>query len=303
MPSCGMTLEVLPITREKSPDRLAILSVSELHPFPEHPFSVKDDDAMRDMVESVRAYGVLEPGICRPRADGGYEIISGHRRAHACELAGVAAMPFVVRELDDDAAVIALVDANLQRPDIPPSERAKAYKMKLEAVKHQGQSRSTSRQVGEKLETRQKWSISQIASDAKESERQVQRYIRLTELSKPLQQMVDDKKIGLTPAVELSYLKPREQALLVETIESEQATPSLSQAKRLKQLSRMGALTDDMMLRVMSEQKKPEREDIVLSGETLRKYFPRSYTPRQMEDVILRLLDAWTRKRSQKIDR
>ena len=267
------------------------MPIAELHPFPDHPFSVKDDDAMTEMVESVKQFGVLEPGICRPRKDGGYEIIAGHRRTHACEKAEVKEMPFVVRDLDDDEAVIMLVDSNIQREDIPPSEKAKAYKMKMEALKHQGQrQKTTSRQVGEKSKT---WSVSEIAKGFNDSERQVHRYIRLTELSEPLQRMVDEKKIGMTPAVELSYLKPKEQELLLETIESEQATPSLSQAQRIRKFSQMGALNEDIMLRVMSEQKKPEREDITIRGETLRKYFPRSYTPRQMEEVILHLLDSW----------
>ena len=282
-------------TAKKKPDKLGelkILPISELHPFPDHPFSVKDDDAMTEMVESVRQFGVLEPGICRPRKDGGYEIIAGHRRTHACEKAEVKEMPFVVRDLDDDEAVIMLVDSNIQREDIPPSEKAKAYKMKLEAIKHQGQRKvPTCDQLGHKSKGRR--SVEQIAREAGESKTQVQRYIRLTELSEPLQRMVDEKKIGMTPAVELSYLKPKEQEMLLVTIKSEQATPSLSQAQRIRKFSQMGALNEDIMLRVMSEQKKPEREDITIRGETLRKYFPRSYTPRQMEEVILHLLDSW----------
>lgn len=279
-------------TAKKKPDKLGelkILPIAELHPFPDHPFSVKDDDAMTEMLESVKQFGVLEPGICRPRKDGGYEIIAGHRRTHACEKAEVKEMPFVVRDLDDDEAVIMLVDSNIQREDIPPSEKAKAYKMKMEALKHQGKHpERTSCQIGTKLR-----SDAKVAEGTGDSARTVQRYIRLTELSEPLQKMVDEKKIGMTPAVELSYLKPEEQELLLETIESEQATPSLSQAQRIRKFSQMGALNEDIMLRVMSEQKKPEREDITIRGETLRKYFPRSYTPRQMEEVILHLLDSW----------
>ena len=275
---------------------LTRIPLSELHDFPDHPFGVRDDDAMKDTVESVKNYGVLVPAIVRPREGGGYEIVSGHRRKRACELAGIDTLFSLVRKLDDDEATIIMVDSNLQRENILPSERAKAYKMKLEAIKRQGQrSDLTCTQVGHKLPAKR--SVQKIAEDAGESRTQVQRYIRLTELSPPLQQMVDDKKIAMTPAVELSYLKPREQALLVETIESEQATPSLSQAQRMKKLSQIGQLNEDNMLDIMSEQKKPEREDITLSGDTLRKYFPRSYTPRQMETVILRLLDAWMKKR------
>lgn len=272
------------------------MPLSKVHPFPEHPFSVHDDDAMAEMVESIKEYGVLEPGVCRPRKGGGYEIISGHRRVHACKNAEVMEMPFVVRDLDDDEAVIVLVDSNIQRPDIPPSERAKAYKMKLEAIKHQGQrSDRTCDQVGHKSAAPR--SIEKIAEEAGESKTQVQRYIRLTELSEPLQQMVDDKKIAMTPAVELSYLKPQEQALLLETIESEQATPSLSQAQRLKKLSQLGALDEDTMLGVMSEQKKPECEDITIKGDTIRKYFPRSFTPRQIEQTIIHLLEVWQKSK------
>lgn len=257
---------------------------------------------MAEMVESIKEYGVLEPGVCRPRKGGGYEIISGHRRVHACKNAEVMEIPFVVRDLDDDEAVIVLVDSNIQRPDIPPSERAKAYKMKLEAIKHQGQrSDRTCDQVGHKSAAPR--SIEKIAEEAGESKTQVQRYIRLTELSKPLQQMVDEKKIAMTPAVELSYLKPQEQALLLETIESEQATPSLSQAQRLKKLSQLGALDEDTMLGVMSEQKKPEREDITIKGDTIRKYFPRSFTPRQIEQTIIHLLEVWQKSKQKDKER
>ena len=247
---------------------------------------------MKELTESISSFGVLDPALVRPRREGGYELLSGKRRKHASELSGKAEMPVIIRDLNNDEAVILLVDSNLHRPDIPPSERAKAYKMKLEAIKHQGQKqKATSTQVAQKL------SVEKIAEEAGTSKDQIRRYIRLTELSPPLQQMVDDKKIAMTPAVELSYLKPREQALLVATIESEQATPSLSQAQRMKKLSQIGQLNEDNMLDIMSEQKKPEHEDITLTGETLRKYFPRSYTPLQMETVILRLLDAWMKKR------
>ncbi|MGM9614147.1 MAG: ParB/RepB/Spo0J family partition protein [Oscillospiraceae bacterium] len=278
---------------------LTRIPLSELHDFPDHPFAVRDDDAMKETVESVKNYGVLVPAIVRPLEDGGYEIIAGHRRKRACELAGFDTLFSLVRKMDDDEATIIMVDSNLQRENILPSERAKAYKMKLEAIKHQGQK---SQRTSSQLETRLR-SDEVLAREAGESRAQIQRYIRLTELSPPLQQMVDDKKIAMTPAVELSYLKPREQALLIETIESEQTTPSLSQAQRMKKLSQIGQLNEDNMLDIMSEQKKPEREDITLSGETLRKYFPRSYTPRQMETVILRLLDAWMKKRQQEQSR
>ena len=288
---------------EKSQGELMHIPLSQLHDFPNHPFAVRDDEAMKETVESVKNYGVLVPAIVRPRAAGGYEIVSGHRRKRACELAGIKELFCLVRKLDRYEAVIVMVDSNLQRENILPSERAKAYKMKLDAIKHQGQRSSTSRQVGEKSGTRASWSVSQVAQDANESERQVQRYIRLTELSPTLQQMVDERKIAMTPAVELSYLKPREQALLVETIESEQATPSLSQAQRLKKLSQSGQLNEDNMLDIMSEQKKPDRDDITIKSETIRKYFPRSYTPRQIENTIIRLLETWQRNRQRQHER
>ena len=281
---------------------LTRIPLSELHDFPDHPFGVRDDDAMKETVESVKNYGVLVPAIVRPREEGGYEIISGHRRKRACELAGIDTLFSLVRKLDDDEATIIMVDSNLQRENILPSERAKAYKMKLEAIKRQGQRNDlTCTQVGHKFPAKR--SVQKIAEDAGESRTQVQRYIRLTELSPPLQQMVDDKKIAMTPAVELSYLKPHEQALLLETIESEQATPSLSQAQRMKKLSQMGALNEDIMLNIMSEQKKPEHDDITLKSDTIRKYFPRSYTPRQIEDTIIRLLEAWQRNRKKQQER
>ena len=266
----------------RAPDQLTTLPLSELHPHPSDPFSVHDDD---------------DPALVRPRKEGGYELLSGKRRKHASELSGKEDMPVIIRDLDDDEAVILLVDSNLHRPDIPPSERAKAYKIKLEAITRKAGRPSKENYVQVEHNFQGKSARAILAEQSPDSEAQIQRYIRLTELSPPLQQMVDEKKIALTPAVELSYLKPKEQALLVETIESEQATPSLSQAQRLKKFSQLGALNEDVMLSVMSEQKKPEREDIVLKGETLRKYFPRSYTPRQMENVILRLLDVWQRNR------
>ena len=274
------------------------LPLAELHPFPNHPFKVRDDETMQETTESIKQYGVLVPAIVRPREEGGYEIVAGHRRKHACELAGLETMPVIVRNLDADAATIIMVDSNLQRENILPSERAQAYKMKREAIRRQGaRTDLTSDQVGQKLPN--KTSREQIAENAPDSSTQIQRYIRLTELTPELQQMVDDKKIAMTPAVELSYLKPEEQTLLLETIDSEQATPSLSQAQRMKKLSQEGKLNDDAMLDILSEEKKPPRNDLLISGEKLRKYFPRSYTPQRMEETILKLLDAWMRRRQQ----
>ena len=277
-------------------DKITSLPLSELHDFPNHPFKVRDDEAMQETAESIRQYGVLVPAIVRPREDGGYEIIAGHRRRHGSELAGLSAMPCIVRQMDDDTATILMVDSNIQRENILPSERAQAYKMKLEAIKRQGTRHDlTSDQLGQKLSG--KTSREVIAENSNDSPTQIQRYIRLTELSPELQQMVDEKKIGMTPAVEISYLKPEEQQMLLTAIDSEQATPSLSQAQRMKKLSRDGKLNDDTMLDIMMEQKKPEGYNVVLSADKLRKYFPRSYTPQKMEETILKLLDAWLRKR------
>ena len=277
-------------------DKITSLPLSELHDFPNHPFKVRDDEAMQETMESIRQYGVLVPAIVRPREDGGYEIIAGHRRRHGSELAGLSAMPCIVRQMDDDTATILMVDSNIQRENILPSERAQAYKMKLEAIKRQGTRHDlTSDQLGQKLSG--KTSREVIAENSNDSPTQIQRYIRLTELSPELQQMVDEKKIGMTPAVEISYLKPEEQQMLLTAIDSEQATPSLSQAQRMKKLSRDGKLNDDTMLDIMMEQKKPEGYNVVLSADKLRKYFPRSYTPQKMEETILKLLDAWLRKR------
>ncbi len=278
-----------------SPQRKNGLPLSQLHDFPNHPFKVRDDEKMEETVESVKAYGVLVPAIVRQRPDGEYEIVSGHRRKRASELAGLSELPAIVRDLDDDAATIIMVDSNLQRENILPSERAAAYKMKLEAIKRQGERRDlTSAQVGQKL----KWAVERVAEDAGESRSQVQRYVRLTELQPELQEMVDTGKIAMTPAVELSFLKPKEQELLLETIDSEQATPSLSQAQRMKKLSQVGGLNEDTMLSIMSEQKKPElSSNITLSGDKLKKYFPKSYTPAQIENTIFKLLDSWLLKR------
>jgi len=268
------------------------IKLDELHPFPDHPFGVRDDETMQQTVESIREYGVLVPAIARPREDGGYELIAGHRRKHACELAGIETMPVIVRDIDHNAAVIIMVDSNLQRENILPSERAKAYKMKLEAIKQQGARHDlTSTQVAQKL------SVEKVAEDAGTSKDQVRRFIRLNELEPELQKMVDDGKIGITPAVELSYLKPDEQKLLIETIDSEQATPSLSQAQRMKKLSQEGKLDDDAMLGIMTEQKKPENWNLTLPMDRIKRYFPRSYTPQRMEETIIKLLESWMKKR------
>ncbi len=290
-------------TREDAKrEKVTDMPLSELHPFPDHPFQVRDDDSMKETVESIKEYGVLVPAIVRPRADGGYELISGHRRKHACELAGLPTMPVIVRNLDDDAATIIMVDSNIQRENILPSERAKAYKMKLEAIKHQGQRTDlTSVQVGQKLQG--KVSRDLLAANSPDSSTQIQRFIRLNELTPQLQQMVDDKKIAMSPAVELSYLKPEEQTLLLDTIESEQATPSLSQAQRLKNFSQEGHLNEDSMLAIMSEEKKPEKNDLTIKADKLQKYFPKTYTPQQMEQVIIRLLDGWQKRRQRDQER
>ena len=284
-------------------EKVMEIALSELYPFPDHPFSIREDDSMKETVESIKEYGVLSPAIARPRADGGYEIISGHRRKRACELAGLETMPVIVRNLDTDTATIFMVDSNLQRENILPMEKAKAYKMKLDAIRRRAGrpakgDKENSRQLVGNLE-----SAELVGRETGESGRQVQRYIRLTELSPALQQMVDEKKIAVTPAVELSYLKPEEQALVVETIASEQATPSLSQAQRMKKLSQTGGLNEDTMLSIMTEEKKPPKEDLTIPGETLRKYFPRSFTPRQMEDTIIKLLASWCKKRQKSQER
>ena len=274
------------------------IPLSQLHDFPDHPFKVRDDEKMEETVESVKAYGVLVPAIVRQRPDGEYEIVSGHRRKRASELAGLSELPAIVRDLDDDAATIIMVDSNLQRENILPSERAAAYKMKLEAIKRRAgrHAKENGDQLGHHFDGKK--SVEIIAADAGESKTQVQRYIRLTELQPELQDMVDTGKIAMTPAVEISYLKPKEQELLLETIGSEQATPSLSQAQRMKKLSQVGGLNEDTMLSIMSEQKKPElSSNITLPGERLKKYFPKSYTPAQIENTIFKLLDSWLQRR------
>ena len=275
------------------------IPVEKLRPFPNHPFQVRDDDSMKETVESIKTYGVLQPAIVRPSEDGNYEILSGHRRKRACELAGRKTIPAIVRELDDDAAIIFMVDSNLQRENILPSERAAAYKMKMEALKRQGlRTDLTSPQLAAKFR-----SDDAVAKEADVSGDTVRRYIRLTELQPELQHMVDEKKIAFTPAVEISYLKPDEQRMLLDTISSEQATPSLSQAQRLKKLSQSGELTDDSMLSIMSEQKKPERNDLTIPADVLEKFFPRSFTPMKMQEVIIKLLETWQRKRQESRER
>ena len=282
-----------------TPEVIESIELSKLHPFPDHPFAVRDDDTMQQTVESIKQYGVLVPAIARPREDGGYELIAGHRRKYACELAGLKTMPVIIRDVDRIAATIIMVDSNLQRENILPSERAKAYKMKLDAIKRQGtRTDLTSNQVGRKLE-----SADLIAQQSGDSKTQIRRYIRLTELEPQLLQMVDEGKIGMTPAVELSYLKPDEQKLLIETIDSEQATPSLSQAQRMKRLSQEGKLNDDTMLGIMMEQKKPENWNLTLPMDKIRRYFPRSYTPQRMEETIIKLLEGWMRKRQREQQR
>lgn len=288
--------------QDESREKVVEIALTELHPFPNHPFQVRDDDSMKEAVESVKEYGILTPAIVRPREEGGYELVAGHRRKHACELAGLDTMPVIVRDLDRDTAIIFMVDSNIQRENILPSEKAKAYKMKLDAIKRQGARRDlTCTQVGYKSDGKK--SVQVVAEEAGESRSQIQRYVRLNDLSPQLQQMVDDKKIAMTPAVEISYLKPEEQELLVETIESEQATPSLSQAQRMKKLSQSGKLDEDTMLGIMSEEKKPEVDKIVLTSDTLHKYFPRSYTPKQMQDTIIKLLEQWMKKRQRSQER
>jgi ParB family chromosome partitioning protein len=288
-----------PMTDRPEPERVVELDLDTLHPFQNHPFKVRKDEAMMDTAESIRRYGVLVPAIARPDPLGGYELIAGHRRHFASVLAGKKTMPVIVRDLDDDAATILMVDSNLQREELLPSERAFAYKMKLEAMKHQGErSDLTSSQVGTKLRTDQI-----LASQVGQSRNQVQRYIRLTELIPPLLDMVDERKIAIGPAYELSFLKPEEQEQLVETMDYEQATPSLSQARRLKQFSQIGRLSEDVMLAILSEEKKGDLDKVTISSDILRKYFPQSYTPQRMQQTILKLLEQWQKKRQQQQER
>ena len=281
-------------------EKIQEIPLSELHPFKNHPFKVKDDEAMMETADSIKQYGVLVPALARPDPEGGYELVAGHRRHRASELAEKETMPVIVRDLDDDAATIIMVDSNLQRESLLPSERAFAYKMKLEAVKHQGaRTDLTSRQLGEKSQT----SIQKVADQAGESQRQVQRYIRLTELVPELMDMVDEKKIALNPAYELSFLKKEEQVDLLDAMDSEQATPSLSQAQRLKKYSQEGHLTLDMMRVIMGEEKKSDLDRVTFTSDTLRKYFPKSYTPARMQETIIKLLEQWQRKRQRDQER
>lgn len=274
-------------------DTIAYLPLDLLHPCPVHPVKMRDDNAMQELVESVRIRGIINPVIVRP-ADSGYEIIDGRRRTKACTLAGMKTVPAIIRELDDDQAIIDLIDSCIQREEILPSERAAAYKMKLEAIKRQGARHDlTSRQIVGKSEA-----ADIVGAEAGESGRQVQRIIRLTELVPDLQQMVDDGRIAITPAVELSYLKPEEQSMLVETIDCEQATPSLSQAQRMKKLSQDGILSDDIILEIMCEVKKPAWDRVTLKGNKLRQYFPANYTPLQIETTIYRILEAWQKQKT-----
>ena len=281
-------------------EKVVEIPLCELHSFKSHPFKVKDDEAMLETADSIRQYGVLVPAIARHDPNGGYELIAGHRRHRASQLAGKETMPVIIRDLDDDAATIIMVDSNLQRESLLPSERAFAYKMKLEAMKHQGERMDlTSRQLGEKSQT----SIQVVANQAGESQRQVQRYIRLTELIPKLLELVDEKKIALNPAYELSFLKKEEQMQLLDAMDSEQATPSLSQAQRLKKFSQEGHLSLDVMCAIMSEEKKSEVEKVTLNSDTLRKYFPKSYTPQKMQDTIIKLLEQWQRKQQREQER
>ena len=280
-------------------ERVQEIPLDQLKPFRNHPFKVCDDQRMLDTVDSIREYGVLVPAIARPDPEGGYELISGHRRKRGCEMAGLQTMPVIIRDLDDDAAVLVMVDSNIQREELLPSERAFAYKMKLEALKHQGaRSDLTSRQVVGKLEM-----ADVVGQNAGESGRQVQRYIRLTELISELLDMVDERKLAFNPAVEVSYLKRDEQRMLLEAMDAEQTTPSLSQAQRLKKFSQEGRLTEEAMSAIMSEEKKSDMDKVTLRSDTLRRYFPKSYTPKQMEQTIIRLLDVWQKQRQKNQER
>lgn len=280
------------------------MPLSDLHPFEGHPFKVLDDELMEQTVESIKQIGVVSPLIVRPDPEDGFEILSGHRRLHAAQLAGLETVPVIVKEMDDDAAIIFMVDSNLQRENILPSERAFSYKMKLEAMKHQGersdlQPETTSRQLGEKLQT----SVAVMSEEMGESQRQIQRFIRLTNLIPEILDMVDEKKIAFNPAVELSYLKPSEQKEFLEAMDYAQASPSLSQAQRLKKLSQEGGCTLDAMCEVMNEIKKDELDHVTIKNEVLRKYFPKSYTPKQMQDTIIRLLEKWQRSKQRDMER
>ena len=283
-------------------EKIQEIPLSELHPFRNHPFKVKDDEAMMETADSIKQYGVLVPAIARPDPEGGYELVAGHRRHRASELAEKETMPVIVRDLDDDAATIIMVDSNLQRESLLPSERAFAYKMKLEAMKHQGDRVDlTCSQVGNKLEGKKSSEI--LAEQVGQSKNQIFRYIRLTELIPELMDMVDEKKVALNPAYELSFLKKEEQVDLLDAMDSEQATPSLSQAQRLKKYSQEGHLTLDMMRVIMGEEKKSDLDRVTFTSDTLRKYFPKSYTPQRMQETIIKLLEAWQKKRQRDQER
>ena len=285
--------------QEEQREQVQQIPIDELHPFTNHPFKVLDDEAMTRTVESIAQYGVLAPLIARPRPEGGYEIISGHRRKHAAELAHLDTVPVIVRNMKDDAATILMVDSNLQREHILPSERAFAYKMKLDAIKNQGaRSDLTSRQVVGKLEA-----ADVIGKATDESGRQVQRYVRLTNLIPELLNMVDEKMISFNPAVELSYLSPEQQQEMIKAMDDTQNAPSVSQAKRIKELAQKGQFTSDAVVAIMGEEKKGELDTVTIKNDILRKYFPRSYTPRQMEEKIIQLLDAWQKKRQRSNER
>ena len=283
-------------------EKIQEIPLSELHPFKNHPFKVKDDEAMMETADSIKQYGVLVPAIARPDPEGGYELVAGHRRHRASELAEKETMPVIVRDLDDDAATIIMVDSNLQRESLLPSERAFAYKMKLDAMKHQGERVDlTCAQVGHKLDGKKSRDI--LAEQVGQSKNQIQRYIRLTELIPELMDMVDEKKIALNPAYELSFLKKEEQVDLLDAMDSEQATPSLSQAQRLKKYSQEGHLTLDMMRVIMGEEKKSDLDRVTFTSDTLRKYFPKSYTPQRMQETIIKLLEGWQKKRQRDQER
>lgn len=291
------------VSQDAEAEQVVQLKLSELHPFEGHPFQVRDDEEMQQMVESLSEFGVLVPLIVRPDPYGGYEILSGHRRHRASELAEKETVPAIIRDLDDDAAIILMCDSNLQRENILPSERAWAYKMKLDAIKHQGkrndlQQESTSSQVGIKLRADE-----QLAQQMGESRNQIQRYIRLTNLIPEVMDMVDSKQIAFNPAVELSYLKPNEQKEFLEAMDATQASPSLSQAQRMKKLSQEGSCTLVAMCEIMNEVKKGELDHVTIRNDVLRKYFPKSYTPKQMEDTIIRLLEQWQRKKQRDVNR
>ena len=288
--------------KQKPNEQVQQIPLSEIRPFKNHPFKVTDDELMQQTIDSIMQVGVLNPAIIRPAPEGGYEMVAGHRRLHAADLAGLKTIPAIVRNLDDDEAVILMVDSNLQRETISPMERAQAYKMKLEALKHQGkrvdlEGKLTSTQIAQKL------SVEKVAAEAGTSRDQVRRYIRLTELLPEVQKKVDSKEIAFSPAVELSYLTHDEQKQFLDAMDYSQNTPSLSQAQRLKKLSREGKCTKEAMRSIMSEEKKEEQERITLSSDTLRKYFPRSYTPLQMQQTIIKLLEQWQKKRQRQNER